>query len=201
MASASTVADVVNLALRRMGYKKRVSNLFDGSDAASQALDVFGQERDALIRDGDWQFASRSIVATLLKAAPANYFDTPWSPTTHPPLPWRFEYEYPTDCLKVRLVKPNGLLMFNPEPLWNNFAINNDNGSTPPRQTIVSNVEGAVLIYAGRVTNPSDWPVDFTEALALRLLNVLKPALMSDRTALDVATEAGITANAQTEQG
>lgn len=201
MASISDVASVVNLALRRMGYKKRVSSLLDGSDAASQALDVYGQERDALLRDGDWQFCSRSITATLLKSAPANYFDTPWNPVDHPPLPWQFEYEYPDDCLKVRLVKPNSMLMFNPEPYWNNFAINNDNGATPPAQTIVSNVPSAVLIYAGRVTNPSDWPADFTDALAVRLLNTLKPGLVSDRTGQDVADEANLTQTAKVEQG
>ena len=71
--AVSSPADVVNLSLVRIGYKERVSWLYDGSNAARAALDIYGQTRDALLRDGDWPFAMRSAVGVLLKQAPDAY--------------------------------------------------------------------------------------------------------------------------------
>ena len=45
MVASAKSADMVNLALRRVGYKLRVGNLYDGSMAAKMALDVYAQTR------------------------------------------------------------------------------------------------------------------------------------------------------------
>lgn len=117
VASASSPADIVNLALRRIGYELRVGSLLDGSEAANQALDIYAQTRDDLLRQNDWGFAERNVALTVLKTAPAGgYFPpTNWS-STYPPLPWAFEYDYPADCLKVRSLKESSLFLFNPDP-------------------------------------------------------------------------------------
>ena len=100
-------ADAINVSLRRIGYKLRVASLYDGSKAARSALDIYAQTRDEILRQNDWTFAERNISMTMLKQAPVGGYIPPvtWS-TTYPPLPWLFEYAYPTDCLKVRAVKP-----------------------------------------------------------------------------------------------
>src|SRR5687768_489967 len=106
-ASISTVSDVANLALKRIGYALRVGSLYEGSKAANHFLDIYGQTRDELLRQNDWHFAERNVAATVLKTAPAGgYFDTAWDPATNPPVPWGYSYTYPTDCLKVRALKP-----------------------------------------------------------------------------------------------
>ena len=117
-AAASSPADVINLALRRIGYRLRVGNLLDGSEAASQALDIYAQTRDELLRQSDWGFAERNTALTVLKSAPAGGYFPPnlWS-SAYPPLPWSYAYDYPEDCLKVRAVKPSPLFLLDPDPL------------------------------------------------------------------------------------
>jgi hypothetical protein len=174
--SLSSPADVVNDALRRIGYKLRVGSLLDGSDASNLALDLYGQTRDTMMRDGDWQFAQREVTGTQLKAAP-DYFDTPWDPATAPPIGWQFSYTYPADALRIKAVRPQPTFQPDMRPTAKLFDVVNDNGYTPPRRVVVANISSAVLVYVGRVTDPATWSVDFTEALCAGLARRLAPTL------------------------
>jgi len=202
--SLSNPADIVNDALRRIGYKLRVAELFDGSEAAGVALDIYGQTRDTMLRDGEWQFCERNVNATLLKQAPPGGYFVPnaWDPTLYPPPPWLYSYAYPDDCLKVRQLKGQPMFLLNPDPQPTLYSIANDNGVTPPVRVILTNVPDAVLVYAGRVTNPADWPVDFTEALCAALARRLAPSLANlDVTRLEGADEQAATMMASMQQG
>jgi hypothetical protein len=174
--SLSDPADILNDALRRIGYKLRVGSLYDGSDAANLALDIYGQTRDTMMRDGDWMFAQREVSGTLLKAAP-NYFDTPWNPATAPPIGWKFSYQYPADALRIRSIRPQPTFPVLMAPTPTLFNVVNDNGYTTPQRVIVANVPSAVIVYTGRVTDPTTWSVDFTEALCAGLSRRLAPSL------------------------
>lgn len=200
-ASASSPADVVNIALARMGYRRRVANLYDGSEAASKALDLYAQTRDDMLRDGEWDFCHREVAATLLKSGPDNYFDTPWSAATMPPRPWRYEYAYPDDCLKVRQVKGQPGFVFDPSPTPKLWSVLNDNGYSPPRRVIVANTPDAVIVYAGQVTDPTQWPSDFVDGLAAMLATRLKPSLIGQLTQMDLADVAQSVNSAAGEQG
>lgn len=169
--------DIVNAALARIGHKERVGSLYDGSMAAKIALDLYGQTRDAMLRAGDWGFARRDVALTLLKSAPAGgYAVTSWS-TAYPPLPWSYEYTYPSDCLKVRAVRatPPFIPDFDPQPAI--FDTPNDSGFSPPRKVIVCNIASAICTYTGQITDPSTWEASFTEALIDGLGELLAPAL------------------------
>lgn len=200
-ASASSPADIVNMALARMGYKRRVANLYDGSEAASKALDIYAQTRDDMLRDGEWDFCQRQVDATLLKSAPANYFDAPWNAATNPPPPWLYEYAYPGDCLKVRMLKRQPTIIFNPSPTPILWSVLNDNAYNPSRRVIVSNVPDAVLVYAGQVTDPTQWPADFVDGLASMLATRLKPGLVGQLNQIDLADTAQSVNSAMVEQG
>lgn len=202
-ASVTSPADVVNLALQRIGYKGRVGNLYDGSAAANDALDIYAQTRDELLRQNDWGFAERNLVLTLLKQAPAAYIPpTVWDPAQYPPPGWLFEYGYPGDCLKVRCVKAVPLFQPNFDPQPNVYSIANDNTFVPPRKVILCNVPAAVLTYTGQVFEPSAWETDFVEAFAAALGRRLAPALVSMEAAkLIAADEAAAKQVAEMEQG
>jgi len=198
-------ADVVNLSLQRIGYKGRIGNIFDGSEAAKDALDIYSQTRDDLLREGEgWPFASRSVAATLLKSAPVGGYFPPntWT-SAYPAQPWRFEYSYPTDCLELRACKPAVFFVPNFMPQPYTFAISNDNGFTPSRRVILSNVQDAMLIYTGQVTDPALWPPDFVEAFAAALGQRLAGSLMKslDMVKLEAADTAAETAEANRKQG
>lgn len=164
--SVRTPEDVANLVLQRIGYKgPRIGNLLEGSEAAKVILDVYGQTRDELITDGEWEFAERIVPGTLLKQAPTNgYIVTPWT-NAFPDLPWLFSYAYPSDALKIRSVRITPLFIPNFDPQHNIYSLGNDNGFTPPRQVILTMVPNAMITYAGRVTDPTTWNPAFNEAL------------------------------------
>lgn len=143
-ASVTSPADVLNLTLRRIGYKLRVASLYDGSEAATACLDIYAQTRDDLLRDGDWDFAQRNVTMTLLKAAPTGgYFPpTQWNETDYPPWPWLYSYTYPSDCLKVRKVKAAPMFMVNMSPQPSNYSVVNVQNTVSTLATLAVNAAG-----------------------------------------------------------
>ena len=200
--SVTSPADVVNLALVRIGYGEPIASLYDGSRAAVAALNVYGQTRDEMLRQGGYGFAERNIALTLLKQAPATGYIPPltWS-STYPPLPWMFEYTYPADCLKVRSVKAVPLFVpsFDPQPAV--FSVENDNSYTPPVKVILCNVPSAIATYTGRVTDPATWETDFVEAFAAALGRRLAPLLNPPAAKMESGDERGETVAAIEDQG
>ncbi len=203
-ASVSSPADVINLSLTRIGFKDRVSSLYEGSAQAIQALDIYAQTRDAVLRNGNWGFAQRNVMLTLLKSAPAGgYFpSTPWDPATNPPLPWLFSYTYPSDCLKVRSVKSATGFLPNIDPSPNLYGLDNDNDYTPPRKVILCNLADALMVYTGQVTDPATWEADFVEEVAAALGRRLVPVLMGASSGLGPAQDEAVSKQiAETNQG
>lgn len=170
-------ADLVNLALVRIGYKWLIGNIYDGSEPAQLALAVYGQTRDELLRKLTPGFAQREIALTLLKQAPdGGYVANPWS-TDFPQLPWTYEYAYNPDMIVVGSVRATPLFIPNFDPQPNNFAIANDNALDVPAKVILCDVPGAVATYTAQVTNPQLWEPQFIETLADELAKNLAPAL------------------------
>lgn len=198
--SVSDVADVLNLALVRIGYKDRVGSIWEGSDQAKNALDVYSQTRDAVLMDGDWQFCERSVSLTLQKSAPVGGYIGNWDPTTNPILPWAFQYAWPTDCLKVRAIRGQPLFLLDPDPQPVLYATPND--PLLSAKVIVTNVPNAILTYAGQVTNPADWTALFVETMAAELGRRLAPVLMNMDAAKFEAADAQMeTSTAKANQG
>lgn len=203
MANAiNTPADLVNLALARIGYPLSVGDLYDGSKASRAALNVYSQTLDACLRDGEWGFAQRQVSPTLLKQAPpGGYFDAPWT-TANPPYPWAYSYELPSDYLKIRSVRPTPgfLLEMDPTPLL--FNVVNDSGYSPARRVLVCNQGSVLLTYTGQVTNPVQWNADFIEVMAAALARELAPTLADQNVAMaERQDEMATAAMAGTRQG
>jgi hypothetical protein len=207
VASVQSPADLANIALVRMGWKgPRIASLFDGSEAAQKFLDLYAQTRDELLRNDiyDWGFAERNLSLTLLKSAPVGGYFPPntWNPTVNPPPGYLFEYSYPVDCIKVRAVKPVPLFNINWDPQPSVFSVDNDNAFTPPQRVILCNVPNAILVYTGQVTDPSQWDVGFTSALAAKLERYVAAALVGMEGAkMAQSDEAQAMQIANTEQG
>lgn len=191
MATITSPEDIVNLALARIGFKARIGSLYDGSAASKKSLDLYGQTRDELIREGEWEFAERIVTGALVKQAPAGgYVVTPWNGAVHPDLPWLYSYAYPTDCIKVRSVRQTPMFIPNFDPQHNVFSLGNDTGGASPVRVILCNVQNALITYAGRVTDPTTWDSDFTEAFAAALGRRLAPVLVGlDAAKLEISDE------------
>lgn len=196
-ASLSSPAQIVNAALTRIGWKQSIGNLYDGSAAARLSLSVYGQTRDALLRQIEPDFSMRNLALTVVKAAPIDGgYPVGWDPTQNPPVGWLWEYAYPGDCLKVRCVKSRPVIWPNVDPADNAFSINNDpqvpngmGGFLPPQRVILCNVKQALLVYTGRVTDPTTFDVSFEEALIAELGVRLGPALTGLETTKIAAAE------------
>lgn len=191
MASVVTsVADVVNLALVRMGYPNVIGSIYEGSKAANAALAVYGQTRDEVMRGFEFGFTERSEVLTLLKQAPDTGYVPPatWS-NLYPPVPYQYEYAYPLDAIRIRTVKLAPLFLFNPDPQAQLWGLYSDPAPIvtmvdhvlvaggPAQKTIVCNLEAPICVYTARVTNPANWEPGFIEAFAAALARRLAPAL------------------------
>ena len=178
------VAGVCNLALAKAGYALRVGSLYDGTVAAKKLLDIYGQERDGLLSEGEWDFCERTVTGTLQKAAPPSYVTTPWNPV-YPALPWRFQYAYPADAVKIRTVKAQAVTIPNFDPRYNRFS--EDNDPSLNQKVILCNVPNAIIVYAGQVTDPNQWTATFLDALADRIARPMAMVLKDLNTAKFVA--------------
>jgi hypothetical protein len=169
---ATSVEDIVNQSLRAVGSKRRIGAIYEGSEGARTALELYGQTRDELLREMYPEFARRANIAlTLLKGPPppGGYNPAqPWGPTYAPP-GWLYEYAYPVDCLDVRAIRrPPGLWPSrDPKPaVW---RVDNDNTFNPARKVVLTNVAGAIITYCAQVVDPGTWEPLFTAEMVAAL--------------------------------
>lgn len=187
--------DVVNQALRRIGHPTPVGYLLEGTPAARAAVEVYGQTRDNLLRDADWDFARQSALLVQQKTAPVGGYGyaNPWT-SAFPPVPWLYQYAYPTGCLMVRSVRPTPTLLLSFRPQPNIFVIADDPTVTPSK-VILTNLAGAVAVYTGQIIDPTLWNASFTEALiaalATRLQAALNPEPNADKERMEQEAQAG----------
>lgn len=154
--------DIANSALARIGYTLRIGNMLDGSPASKIFLDIYGQTRDDLLRSGDWGFAEKITAGTITGSAPA---------------PWSYQYEYPSDCLKLKQVFSSAYTTGLNNPVPQLFRVGSGVSGTASIEAIWSQTQTATLVYTSQVTNPALWEPMFIEALIEALALRAAPAL------------------------
>lgn len=188
MSALRSPEDCVNDALSRLGSKRRVGSLFEGSDTAKIALDVYAQTRDETLRENDWDFA-QAIAAAAVSGIGA-------------PQPWAYSYQYPTDCLRVRSVFGADYIADKNNPLPNNWINSSAVISGNQVQVVLSNLAAASLVYTKRVTDPTAWEPLFTEAFCAALARRMAPGVAGlDAAKMEGADEQGETALAESVMG
>jgi hypothetical protein len=176
--------DLCNMALDQIVARTSITGINPASPpnnlAAQVASRTYQTQADAVFRSAHWNSARLQAGLTLLKAA----VGTPENPDgalPSPPLPWRYEYAYPNDCLKVRFVIPTpnlpipgqAPLMTNVgvslQPLVNTAlpfvpAIDKDaNGNQI--KVILTNACRAQVVYTARIDNPDLWDSSLQNAV------------------------------------
>ncbi len=171
-----TVEGVCNMALRRISYPTPIGYIFEGSPAARVAVEIYGQTRDDLLRNSDWDFARQATGLTLLKTAPVGYvYPTVWS-SAYPPPPWIFEYAYPPGCLLVRSVRPTPIVMPALDPQPNIFVVADDPTVTPSK-VILTNLANAQAVFTGQIIDITQWNASAVEALVTALATLFQASL------------------------
>ena len=109
----TTNLDIGNRALQVMGSRTNMSEgEFDNqtSNEAIQCQLIMFQLRDELNRMAPWDCVTKWASLTYISTIPGN----PENPTAgaplwqrgQPPSPWSYEYQYPVDCLRARMIIP-----------------------------------------------------------------------------------------------
>lgn len=176
---ASTVEQIVNQALMMARRTRRIADIFEGSEEARIALELYGQSRDELLDLRDWSFSRQVAPLTLLKGPPpAGGYSPgqPWS-NIYPEPGFLYEYAYPSDALDIRNISGYPGSMPDLDPVPKEWRVDNDLlpnvvagvATGPPAKVILSNQTSAIATYRARVTNPSQFDTGFTAALVAKL--------------------------------
>jgi hypothetical protein len=171
--------NLVNQALDKIGYPQSIASLYEGSRAAQVAVRIYSQTRDELLRAGDFPFARQRYVLTLLKTAPpGGYGATGWT-TAYPPVPWVYEYAYPTNALDVRSVRPVPTIIPDNNPFYSRFVVTTDPTVTPQKVIVTNLGPSAQAVITAQIVDPTQWEAvfvdQFIDALAMELQQALDP--------------------------
>lgn len=149
------VEDIVNQAAREVGIRRRIGWIYEGSELAKVALEIYGQTRDELLRSRDWDFARRSVALTLFKGPPppGGYNQQqPWSLQQYPPKGWLYEYGYPSDAIEIGAILPQPFLWPDRDPRPARWRVDNDltlgGGTVIVGQGTVITGSGTIIVGA-----------------------------------------------------
>lgn len=162
--AVSSVESVVNMALMLARRTARIADIFEGSENAKVALELYSQCRDELMRTKDWSFNRRVVALTQLKGPPPaggyQSIGAPWNPT-YPAPGFLYSCAYPSDCLLLRGIIPPPGPMPDLDPVPAEWRIDDDAES----RVILCNVTNAMAIYWARVSDFTIWNEGFIQAI------------------------------------
>lgn len=163
MSTVTSVEQIGNLALKRIGFPETIGNIYDGTKQARALLEIYGQTRDALLRETVWGFAERIALGVVA--------------TNPPPSIWSAAYAYPSDCLQLRNLYDAAYVADPNDPLPNNWTIAND--PTSGQKVIWANITDATLVYTGQIIDVTIMEPLFVESLVSALARRMPELLPS----------------------
>lgn len=138
----ASVIGIVNSALYKVGAKKQIVSLDEGTPAANFMSARYEDLRDDLLRAHPWNFAVKRVKLARLAETPAYEYD--------------YKYAMPSDIIRTLLLSDNsagtGVVDYREES-----------------GTYFSNAEELWLKYVYKVTDPNQMTADFREVLALKI--------------------------------
>lgn len=159
----TSIVSICNLALSNIG-KDNINALTDAGAEARACRQFYDHTRDLLLQSYPWRWAGK----TQSLAEVAN--DKLGA--------WGYAYRRPTDCLKIRYVRPE----YSETDIdiegakLDNFGIMHE----VEGETIYTDISPAFLRYTYRIIDPSKFPPLFVEALAWHLAVRLAMPLTRD---------------------
>lgn len=159
----TSVVSICNLALSNIG-KDNIQAINDAGAEAKACRQFYEHTRDMLLQAYPWRFAGRTVSLAEVEN------DKPGS--------WAYAYRRPTDCLKVREVRPE----YSTDILNLSGAKIDDYGIMHEIEgdTIYCDISPAFLRYTYRLTDPTKFSPLFVEALGWHLAVRLAMPLMRD---------------------
>lgn len=157
----TSVISICNLALTELG-KKNITSLSEASPEARACNQMYDFVRDLLLQSYPWRFAGKTQSLAELEN------DKPGA--------WAHSYRKPTDCLKIRSIRPwYSLTELGPtvqEEAMTPFEFEGDR--------VYCSLSPAFLRYTYRVTDPTKYPPLFIDALVWHLATRMAMPLTKD---------------------
>lgn len=153
MASAVSIC---NLALAHLNVGTAIASLTEQSAQARACNQFYAQTRDEALRDFPWPFATTIEALGLVEEEPNSE--------------WDFSYRYPAGCLEVRRIL-NGASRVETRDTVVPYRIARDGSG----RLIFTGQAEAEVEYTAQVEDPTHYPPDFVQALALLLASYLAP--------------------------
>lgn len=192
MATGNTL-NIINRAALAIGSQSQVSSLNEGSSLANAAATLYTPTFEQLARSAPWNCLRKEQSLTLLAAAQGTPENPDGTTLPLPPVPWLYQYAYPSDCLQMRFIVPQlpspvgGVPIFSvttgsPTGLYNNrnipFAVAyaTDSGGNPIN-VILTNQQQAIAVYTVNQPNPQIWDSLLQGAMVASLAAYFVPAL------------------------
>lgn len=157
----ASVVSICNLALSNIG-KGNINALTDAGAEARACNQFYEQTRDMLLQGYPWRFAGATVSLAQIENDKAGQ--------------WAYAYQRPTDCLKLRWVRP--------AYSENDLALTRQEELSFPHEaegrTIYCNLSPAFLRFTARITDASRFDPLFVEALSWHLAVRLAMPLTRD---------------------
>jgi len=172
--------DVANMALDTIGARYSITSLQPPHPPPNAVMVArhYQPKMDALHRAAHWNFARKQAALPLLKAAKGTPENPDGTKFPIPPVPWLYEYGYPTDCLQARFILQNpGNAPGSDLPIlaggvfaaqqWGfmpgfKFAVAVDTDADGNQiKVVLADFEFAELVYTARIRNPDLWDSQF----------------------------------------
>lgn len=157
----SSVVEICNMALARIGVSSFISNLNEPSNEARVCSLFYAPMRDFALRDGLWNFAKKQV--GLADAGT-------------PPTQWAFKYTLPDDFLKARQIWMPGMPVLPGTyevPGQTVFVVDSrvrfEIALSGTQKVLLTNQPEAELIYTARVTDTTLYDPIFVSALSYLL--------------------------------
>lgn len=195
MTASDTIVSVCNRSLLSIGTRSSIASLTEGSTESNACSILFQPTFESLARSASWNCLRQQASLTLLAAAQGTPENVDGTSLPLPPVPWLYQYAYPSDCLDVRSIIPalpnttpagttplttasNVNAPWITTPYQVNFVVAySTDSSGSPIVTVLTNLSQAIAIYTVNQANPSIWDSLFSQAMVSSLAAYLVPAL------------------------
>lgn len=203
----SSPEDLCNEALRAIGFRTVIGDIYEGSQQSRACLEIYSQTRDEILTQDFASDYARSLLAlTLLKGPPpfGGYSAVgAWSPI-YPAPGFLYEYAYPADMIELGAIMSPATPLpdFDPQPaVW---RVDNDplpivsghppTAAGPPQKVILTNLANAVAVYRRRVTDLTLWEPPGLQAFITRMAAKLaaSPTLASSQQLMQNAPQEAV---------
>lgn len=146
-----SIVDICNFALLHIGAGAPIASLSEHSTEAKTCARIFDIARDSVLRDHDWNFATKHITLAQIETDSEE---------------WAYRFAYPNDCLKARRI-----ISGQKRASSHKFKVATDTDTQ--NRTILCDVNPAILEYTVRAQNSESYDPLFVEALSLRIASFI----------------------------